>query len=60
MEEQIQTQCWELWRQDDNGIKVLMDVFDTEEQALKLQNEFEERKHKQTYWVEKKEGRAGK
>ena len=45
---------WELWRQVDHGNKVLIEIFFSEEAAYFAQKEFEERKHKQIYWIEKK------
>jgi len=45
---------WELWRQDDHGNKVLIEIFTSEEAAYSAQKEFEERKHKQTYWIEER------
>lgn len=44
---------WNLWRQDDNGNKFLMKSFYSEQQAAKAKAEFEEKKHKQIYWIEK-------
>jgi hypothetical protein len=46
---------WELWRQDDNGIRVLVACFDDEESALEALVQFESHQHKQTYWIDKKE-----
>ena len=43
----------ELWRQDDNGHKFLIETFFCKADALKAMREFENRLHKQTYWVEK-------
>lgn len=45
--------CWELWRQDDNGIKVLVARYEDREQALARVEKFESSHHKQTYWIEK-------
>ena len=44
---------WELWRQDDNGNRAIIDKYDSEEKANKVLIEFEESKHKQVYWVNK-------
>jgi uncharacterized protein len=48
---------WDLWRQDDNGNKAIIEIFHSESEAINTQKEFEERKHKQVYWVEKKSKR---
>jgi probable phosphoglycerate mutase len=42
---------WELWRQDDNGNRVLVAGFATRGEAAARMAEFESRHHKQTYWV---------
>lgn len=42
---------WELWRQDDPGNQFKIRGFDTEEEANEAMVEFEERGHKQMYWV---------
>lgn len=44
---------WELWRQDDNGNRVLMRVFQHEEDAIRERDAFEARGHKQTYWLQR-------
>lgn len=44
----------ELWRQDDNGHKFLIETFRCRADAVKAMREFEARMHKQTYWIEKK------
>jgi hypothetical protein len=46
---------WELWRQDDNGVRVLVAYFDHEKSALEALARFESHHHKQTYWIEKKD-----
>jgi hypothetical protein len=46
---------WELWRQDDNGIRVLVASFEHEESELQALARFESHQHKQTYWIEKEE-----
>lgn len=42
----------ELWRQDDNGHKFLVETFICKTDAVKAMKDFEGRGHKQTYWVE--------
>lgn len=46
---------WELWRQDDNGIRTLIASYEEKEAAWKALSEFESHHHKQTYWIEKKQ-----
>lgn len=53
--ESIQLISHELWRQDDNGHKFLIETFACKADAVKAMKEFEARLHKQTYWVEKAE-----
>ncbi len=49
-------QCrWELWRQDDNGVRVLIASFEEQEAALAAMARFESHHHKQTYWIEEKQ-----
>ena len=43
---------YELWRQDDNGVKYLIGVFPNKLDALKSLQEFESFHHKQTYWLQ--------
>jgi hypothetical protein len=43
----------QLWRQDDNGHKFLIETFPCRADAVKAMKEFEARLHKQTYWIEK-------
>ena len=43
----------ELWRQDDNGHRFLIETFPCKADAVRAMKEFEARLHKQTYWVEK-------
>jgi hypothetical protein len=45
---------WELWRQDDNGVRVLIACFEDHGPALEVLARFESRHHKQTYWIEDK------
>lgn len=46
--------CWELWRQDDNGVCVLVACFADHEAATGALARFESQHHKQTYWIEEK------
>ncbi len=48
---------WELWRQDDNGIRVVVAHFEEQEAAREALARFESRHHKQTYWIEREENR---
>jgi hypothetical protein len=43
----------ELWRQDDNGHKFLIETFPCKADAVKAMKEFETRHYKQIYWIEK-------
>jgi len=43
---------WALWRQDDNGNRVLMRRFADLAEAEREQRAYEARGHKQTYWIE--------
>jgi hypothetical protein len=52
-DEKIKLQPHELWRQDDNGHKFLIETFLCRADAVKAMKEFEARLHKQTYWIEK-------
>lgn len=45
----------ELWRQDDNGHKFLVEKFACKADAAKVMKTFENRHHKQTYWIKKTE-----
>ena len=45
--------CWELWRQDDNGVKVLVARYRDRREALARVEKFESSQHKQTYWIRK-------
>lgn len=42
---------WELWRQDDGGNKYLVARFGSEDAALAEMKMYEDRGHKQVYWV---------
>ncbi len=46
--------AFELWRQDDNGNRFLVDTFATRSQAEELMAELSRVPHKQTYWVDEK------
>ena len=46
---------WELWRQDDNGVRVLIAGFEDQEAACEALARFESRHHKQSYWIEETE-----
>jgi len=43
---------WELWRQDDNGVRVLIACFEDQAVAYEALARFESRHHKQPYWIE--------
>ena len=43
---------WELWRQDDNGNRALIQRFARRAEAEDRLRDFEARGHKQTYWIE--------
>ena len=47
---------FELWRLDDNGNELLVDVLDSEQVAASLVARFEARGHKQTYFVRRRYG----
>ena len=51
--------AWELWRQDDNGNRFRIGRFDTRARADAEQRRFEALAHKQTYWVERRDGGEG-
>ena len=44
---------WQLKRLDDNGNEYNMQTFDSKEQAEEKMTYFQNKGHKQTYWVEK-------
>lgn len=48
---------YEVWRQDDNGNKFLVQTFATKKMAEMLVRQLEAHKHKQMYYIEPKEGR---
>lgn len=43
---------WELWRQDDNGNRVLIRAFANRDEAEAELGRFESLQHKQTYWLD--------
>jgi hypothetical protein len=43
---------WSVWRQDDNGNRCEIDRGLPRKAAEKTVKKFEERGHKQTYWIE--------
>ena len=43
---------WEVWRQDDNGNRFVVQTGLSREDAERLVVEFESRGHKQVYWAE--------
>lgn len=44
---------WELWRQDDGGNQFLIGRYANCAEAERVMQEFENRGHKQVYWVKK-------
>ena len=42
-----------LWRQDDSGVRTLVEVYPCRASASKQMRAFEARGHKQTYWIER-------
>ena len=47
---------WELWRQDDNGNRDRIGLFDTQAAARRALDRFEALGHKQIYWLEERAG----
>jgi hypothetical protein len=45
---------WELWRQDDNGNRVLIRTFDDRDAAGRELERFESLPHRQIYWLEER------
>ncbi|MEZ5424855.1 MAG: ATP-grasp domain-containing protein [Pyrinomonadaceae bacterium] len=45
---------FDLWRQDDNGHRFLIETFPCRADAVRAMRDFEVRGHKQTYWIERK------
>jgi len=41
-----------LWRQDDNGVRILVEIFPCRANACKQMRKFEDAGHKQVFWVE--------
>lgn len=50
--------CWELWRLDDNNNEALIESFHSRAKAVRAQQRFEARGHRQTYWVAKATARS--
>ncbi|WP_375766432.1 hypothetical protein NR798_32740 [Archangium gephyra] len=50
------TERWQLWRQDDNGSRFLVDDFGSRTEALKALQKMESAVHKQGYWLELRQG----
>ena len=44
---------YQLWWQDDHGHKFLVETFACKADAEKAMKDFENRLHKQTYWIER-------
>lgn len=42
---------WQLWRQDDNGVRYLVETYSLKEAAQEKITELTRCHHKQTYWV---------
>lgn len=42
---------WQLWRQDDNGVRYLVGTYGTKDAAQGKLMEMTKCHHKQTYWV---------
>jgi hypothetical protein len=42
---------WEVWRQDDNGNRAVIQTFRSKAAAECLVEAFEAKHHKQTYWI---------
>jgi hypothetical protein len=49
-------QRWDLWRQDDNGVRALMASFTGRAKAEAALEHFEALGHKQAYWLESANG----
>ena len=52
---------WQVWRQDDNGNRFLVESFDNKEAAEMRITELTQGHHKQTYWISEshKQNEAG-
>ena len=44
--------AWTVWREDDNGVRVVMAKFANAQAAAAIVAYYEQLPHKQTYWVE--------
>ena len=53
-----ESQHWQLIRQDDNGNRGVMATFTSEEGAIKAMEYYQQKGHKQTYWVEERDSGA--
>lgn len=51
---------YELWRQDDNGNRVRIAVFERAAEAEAERAAYEARAHKQMYWVEEVTEKSGR
>ena len=51
--------AWQVWRQDDNGNRFLVDTFATKELAEDRIVVLTQSLHKQTYWVEDEQPMTG-
>ncbi len=51
---------FELWRQDDNGNRFLIDTYDNRPDAEKRLAELTRVPHKQIYWISEQVRRKGK
>ena len=43
--------AWQLWRQDDNGHRCIVEIFETIDEAETRISELTRVLHKQTYWI---------
>ena len=42
---------WQLWRQDDNGVRYLIGSYPSQEETEEKMAELTRCHHKQTYWI---------
>jgi hypothetical protein len=56
VEPNISFQKYEVWRQDDNGNKFLIDIAPSKPDAKKIMLKYERLPHKQTFWMERYKG----
>jgi hypothetical protein len=56
IEPTISFQKYEVWRQDDNGGKFLIEIAHSKADAKKIVRKYELIPHKQTYWIEHHKG----